>query len=53
MTPFGRLLFALTALVLAGACTDEDRYPMSGQECTPGDPVQGVDATATNCIPTS
>ena len=42
------LLVTLTALLLS-ACAEPGRYPVSGAECDPDDPVQGLDAS--DCIP--
>ncbi|PTX56044.1 hypothetical protein C8N43_0694 [Litoreibacter ponti] len=39
-------MIALTAL---SACVTEDRYPVSGEECGPNDPVKDLDAA--DCLP--
>lgn len=41
----------LLAAALLAACEGPNRYPISGEECKPGDPVQGLDAS--DCIPPS
>lgn len=46
-----RILAAAAILAMLSACTDTDSYPVSGETCAPGDPVQGVDATY--CPPAS
>ncbi|MGI1662710.1 hypothetical protein ACRDNQ_10760 [Palleronia sp. KMU-117] len=46
-----RIFAAAAILAMLSACTDPNTYPGSGEECTPGDPVQGVDATY--CPPAS
>ncbi len=48
--PLVILLAAFATAALAG-CTDDKRYPLSGEECAPGDPVQSVDPAADNCVP--
>lgn len=42
------LLALLTLLAVAG-CTPPETYPISGERCEPGDPVQGMDAS--DCMP--
>lgn len=37
-------LMALTLTLGLAACEEPTTYPVSGEECTPGDPVQGLDA---------
>lgn len=44
MTRF--LILFLTATVLA-ACTEEGKYPLSGEDCAAGDPVQEM--TSADC----
>lgn len=34
------LLAALGLALLAGACTDSQHYPVTGEDCAPTDPVQ-------------
>lgn len=46
-----RIIAAAAVFAMLSACTDADRYPVSGEECAPGDPVQEVDATY--CAPAS
>ncbi|WP_435312821.1 hypothetical protein [Primorskyibacter sedentarius] len=36
-------------LVLLAGCAEPDHYPVSGQECSEGDPVQ--DLSASDCSP--
>ncbi|WP_269204295.1 hypothetical protein [Roseovarius gahaiensis] len=35
---------------LAG-CEYDNTYPVSGEECAPGDPVQDMDAAELDCVP--
>ena len=44
MTRFFILLLSATILV---ACTEEGKYPLSGEECTAQDPVQEM--TTADC----
>ncbi len=38
------------ALVLAlAACTEQETYPISGEECSPDDPVHSIDGAG--CVP--
>lgn len=37
-------LIPLFALVLLANCTPTGRYPLSGEKCSPQDPVQTLDA---------
>lgn len=37
-----RFLFLFLAAVSLGACTEEGKYPVSGEECSEGDPVQDI-----------
>jgi hypothetical protein len=46
-----RILAAAAIVAMLSACTDTDRYPVSGETCGPGDPVQEVDASY--CPPAS
>lgn len=41
---FIRLLAAAGLLAALAACTEPDCYPISGEECSPGDPVQDLEA---------
>ncbi|MFA8444202.1 hypothetical protein [Yoonia sp.] len=34
----------LIAIVFLASCAAEGRYPVSGEECAPGDPVSTLDA---------
>lgn len=36
--------FALFALLFIASCAAEGRYPISGEECGPNDPVLRLDA---------
>lgn len=39
-------LMASLALVLSlAACEDDNKYPISGEDCGPDDPVQTLDAS--------
>ncbi|MGJ8623075.1 MAG: hypothetical protein ACSHW1_09870 [Yoonia sp.] len=38
-----RILLLISAFVIA-ACAQADRYPISGEECGPNDPVLTLDA---------
>ncbi|MCU0856168.1 MAG: hypothetical protein MUF63_15005 [Rhodobacteraceae bacterium] len=41
-----RILLAAALLALLSACTEpQTTYPITGEECGPGDPVQTVDPT--------
>lgn len=40
-----KALALATLFAALAACTETDRYPVTGEECTPGDPVQEIDAT--------
>jgi hypothetical protein len=45
-----RVLQALLAiLLLVSACTDTQRYPITGEDCAPIDPVQ--DLSLQQCAP--
>jgi len=35
----------LFAILLLAACAEEGRYPVSGEECGPDDPVLSLDAS--------
>ncbi len=41
----------LIALIFLASCAAQDRYPVSGEECEPGDPVLTLDA-ADCAVPT-
>lgn len=43
-----RYLILLTATVFLAACTDDEHYPVSGEECHEGDPV--LEMTPPDCI---
>ncbi|GGE40752.1 hypothetical protein [Actibacterium pelagium] len=38
------LLLIISAAGFLSACTTADTYPISGEQCTPEDPVQTLDA---------
>jgi len=40
-----RILALCAILAALAACAAETQYPVSGEECAPGDPVQEIDAT--------
>ncbi len=44
-------LFALTLALLG--CAEPGRYPVSGQECAPTDPVLDMDTADCSAIPQS
>ena len=44
MTRLAKLLFPILAILALAACEGPDRYPVSGEECNPDDPVQDLDA---------
>lgn len=37
------ILAMFVALLGAAGCTDPDHYPISGQKCSPDDPVHDLD----------
>ncbi len=43
----------VVATALLSACADEDHYPVTGEECGPGDAVQELDASMAECVPAS
>ncbi len=48
MRPF-HLIISLLVLVLVTSCAEEGQYPVSGEECSPDDPVLNLDAP--DCLP--
>ncbi|MEO1638309.1 MAG: hypothetical protein AAFU41_03555 [Pseudomonadota bacterium] len=42
-------LAIIMILAAVAGCTDPDHYPISGQECSPDDPVLDMDAA--DCMP--
>jgi hypothetical protein len=52
MTRPALVLLTLLAAGALSACAKEDEYPISGEECTAEDPVLGVEAEMTGCVPT-
>ena len=45
------LLLALMTTGMLGACAEERRYPISGEECGPDDPVKNIEPVAVDCLP--
>jgi hypothetical protein len=45
------LLLALMTTGMLGACAEEGRYPISGEECGPNDPVKDIEPVAGDCVP--
>ena len=43
-----RFLVLLILPFLMSACAEEGHYPVSGEECQPGDPVQEL--SAADCV---
>lgn len=43
------LALVLAALAMLATCTDTTRYPISGDQCGPADPVQTL--SAESCAP--
>jgi membrane-bound lytic murein transglycosylase len=42
-------LFLVLSFATLAACADEDQYPVTGENCSPGDPVQEMDASDFDC----
>ncbi len=40
-----RILALCTILTALAACAEQTQYPVSGEECAAGDPVQEIDTT--------
>ena len=57
MTRYTHLLFVLAATAFVAGCetgTEPEAptsYPITGQECTPEDPVKDIDVNALDCAP--
>lgn len=51
MSMYSRLALVLFATLILSACEDPSRYPVSGEECGPDDPVKTIDGTMTSCVP--
>ncbi|MGX0877710.1 hypothetical protein ACSSV4_002403 [Roseovarius sp. MBR-154] len=51
MTTFSRLALVLFATLMLSACEDPNRYPVSGEECGPDDPVKTIDGSISSCVP--
>jgi hypothetical protein len=48
-----KMVLTLTAALFLAACANEDRYPVSGEECTAEDPVKDIDSSMVDCVPAS
>jgi hypothetical protein len=42
----------MCTLLVMGACENGEKYPISGEDCGPDDPVQSLDAADCVAIPT-
>ena len=51
MWAFSKLALILMAAAMVSACEDPSRYPVSGEECGPQDPVQTIDGSIASCVP--
>ncbi|WP_294607095.1 hypothetical protein [Roseovarius sp.] len=51
MNRLAMLLLALMTTGFLSACADDKHYPLSGEECAPGDPVQDLEPVAADCVP--
>ncbi|WP_288939518.1 hypothetical protein [uncultured Roseovarius sp.] len=51
MSKFMKLLAILLAPALIASCANDDTYPVSGEECASGDPVQDMNAAELDCVP--
>ncbi len=51
MTYHFKILLTLAATAFLAACAHDNSYPVSGEACTPGDPVQGMEAAEMDCVP--
>lgn len=51
MSSISRLALLLVAAALLSACEDPNRYPVTGEECGPADPVKTVDSSIASCVP--
>lgn len=47
-----RFLILLMSVLALSACTEEGRYPLSGEECTAEDPVQEMTSADCAALPT-
>ena len=47
-----RILALLLAFVAVTGCAEEGKYPISGEECHEGDPVQDLTPPDCNLLPT-
>lgn len=52
MSMYPRLALVLLATLFLSACEDPNRYPVSGEECGPDDPVKTLDGSIVSCVPT-
>ena len=48
-----KVFLNLAAALFLAACVNEDRYPVSGEECTAEDPVKQIDSSMVDCVPAS
>ena len=51
MSSLAKLATVLGTVVLVAACEAPDRYPVSGEECGPDDPVKTMDSSMADCVP--
>ncbi|MEI4232250.1 hypothetical protein [Roseovarius sp. D22-M7] len=51
MASIVKLASVLGTVLLVAGCATPDRYPVSGEECGPEDPVRTMDTGATDCVP--
>jgi len=52
MSVYPRLALVLFATPFLSACEDPNRYPVTGEECGPDDPVKTPDGSIVSCVPT-
>lgn len=45
----GLVISLISVVTILSGCAEEDRYPISGEECGPNDPVK--DMSVPNCPP--
>lgn len=51
MSRLTMMLFALCAAAFLSGCEGPDKYPISGEDCGPDDPVKELDASIADCAP--
>lgn len=51
MTNLLKIIAVLMVPAFLAGCENGDTYPISGEECAPGDPVQDMDAAELDCVP--